>query len=140
LKKKRQPTVESERTEALAEAKRLLSEHYDCGFTIVSWEQAGETMHGEFVFGNKYAVEGLAGDSFSILFPDLEEEVPVAWRLDHASRHRRSNNCAYGRAGPCSRIDSASVVARRLKTHQQEEWQHDSHTAIAVTPRYSARD
>ena len=74
MKKRKQPTVESERTEALAEAKRLLSEHYDCGFTIVSWEQGGETMHGEFVFGNKYAVEGLAGDSFSILFPDLEEE------------------------------------------------------------------
>jgi hypothetical protein len=74
LKKKRQPTVESERTEALAEAKRILSEHYDCGLAIVSWEQGGETMHGEFVFGNKYAVEGLAGDSFSILFPDLEEE------------------------------------------------------------------
>jgi len=74
LKKRKQPTVESERTEALAEAKRLLSEHYDCGFTIVSWEQGGETMRGEFVFGNKDAVEGLAGDSFSILFPDAEEE------------------------------------------------------------------
>jgi hypothetical protein len=74
LEKKKQPTVESERAEALAEAKRILSEHYDCGLTIVSWEQGGETMHGEFVFGNKSAVEGLASDSFSILFPDTEEE------------------------------------------------------------------
>jgi len=74
LKKNKQPTVESERIEALAEAKRLLSEHYDCGLAIVSWEQAGETMHGEFVFGNKFAVEGLASDSFNILFPDEKEE------------------------------------------------------------------
>jgi len=74
MKKNKQPTVESERTEALAEAKRILSEHYDCGLAIVSWEQAGETMHGEFVFGNKYAVEGLANDSFNILFPDFEDE------------------------------------------------------------------
>jgi hypothetical protein len=59
---------------SLAEAKRILSEHYDCGLAIVSWEQAGETMHGEFVFGNKFAVEGLASDSFNILFLDEEEE------------------------------------------------------------------
>lgn len=31
-------------------------------------------MHGEFKFGNTYAVQGLAGESFGILFPDIEEE------------------------------------------------------------------
>ena len=47
---------------------------YDCGFCIVTWEQGGETMNGEFKFGNKYAIDGLVSDSFSILLPETEKE------------------------------------------------------------------
>lgn len=71
---KKKTTIETDRTNALAEARKILSEHYDCGFCIVTWEQGGETMSGEFKFGNKYAIDGLVSDSFSILFPEAEKE------------------------------------------------------------------
>jgi len=75
-KPKAKATPPPDRTEILSQVRQLLAEHFDCGVTIVSWEDNGETYHMHAKHGNEYACRSLAGDAESILWPfdDDEEE------------------------------------------------------------------
>ena len=64
------------RKEAIEKARDLLSEYFDCGLAIVSWEEEGTTYNMTLRFGNFYAVESLADQAGDILdLNDGEEEV-----------------------------------------------------------------
>jgi hypothetical protein len=69
--------MEKSREAVMVEVRKLLSEHFDAGFAIVTWEHEGETLNSELKFGNRYAIEGLLDQSSEIINPpqiDDEEE------------------------------------------------------------------
>jgi hypothetical protein len=62
------------RVEIIEEVRKMLTEHFDCGIVIVSWEEQGTTYHLQSKFGNEYAVRTLARDADEILWPTEEED------------------------------------------------------------------
>lgn len=66
--------MEKSREVVMTEVRKLLSEHFDAGFTIVTWEHGGETFRSDLKFGNCYAVEGLLDQAHDIINPDEEED------------------------------------------------------------------
>ncbi len=71
--------MEKSREVVMTEVRKLLSEHFDAGFAIVTWEHGGETFQSDLKFGNRYAVEGLLDQAHDIINPpeenDEEEEL-----------------------------------------------------------------
>jgi hypothetical protein len=71
--------MEKSREAVMVEVRKLLSEHFDAGIAIVTWEHEGDTLHSELKFGNRYAIEGLLDQSSEIINPpqidDEEEEL-----------------------------------------------------------------
>ena len=71
--------MEKSREVVMTEVRKILSEHFDAGFTIVTWEHVGETFQSDLKFGNRYAVEGLLDQAHDIINPpeegDEEEEL-----------------------------------------------------------------
>jgi hypothetical protein len=71
--------MEKSREAVMVEVRKLLSEHFDAGLAIVTWEHEGDTLHSEIKFGNRYAIEGLLDQSSEIINPpqidDEEEEL-----------------------------------------------------------------
>ena len=66
--------MEKSREVVMTEVRKLLSEHFDAGFAIVTWEHEGETLHSEIKFGNRYALEGLLAQSDDIIHPPEEDD------------------------------------------------------------------
>ncbi len=66
--------MEKNRELAMVDACKILSEHFDAGFAIVTWEHEGETLRSDLKFGNSYAVEGLLDDAREIIHPLEESE------------------------------------------------------------------
>ena len=57
-----QPEDHKGRLKALREACRILREHYDVGFIVVSHEEAGLTRYAKTEWGNRFAVVAMAQD------------------------------------------------------------------------------
>ena len=66
--------MEKSREAVMVEVRKLLSEHFDAGFTIVTWEHEGDTLHSEIKFGNRYALEGLLDQADDIIHPPEEDD------------------------------------------------------------------
>jgi hypothetical protein len=66
--------MEENREAVMVEVRKLLSEHFDAGFAIVTWEHGGETFNSDLKFGNRYAIEGLLGQSNDIINPPDDED------------------------------------------------------------------
>lgn len=71
--------MEKSREAVMVEVRKLLSEHFDAGFAIVTWEHEGETLRSDLQFGNRYALSGLLDQAHEIINPtdddDDEEEL-----------------------------------------------------------------
>jgi hypothetical protein len=63
-----------DREEAIAQVREILTDFFDAGVAIVSWEEEGETYEMHFTLGNHYACESLARKAEEILFPVKEPE------------------------------------------------------------------
>jgi hypothetical protein len=74
VSKKAKPTPPADRSTVMEQVRALLADHFDCGLSVVSWEEQGTTFHMEVKFGNHYAVRQLARDAEEILFPIEEDE------------------------------------------------------------------
>ena len=66
--------MEKSREAVMVEVRKLLSEHFDAGFAIVTWEHGGETFQSDLKFGNRYAVEGLLDQAHDIINPPEDDE------------------------------------------------------------------
>jgi hypothetical protein len=70
-----------DREAVMLQARDLLSEHFDVGFCVVSWEDQGTTYYMDFKYGNDYAARALVREADEILWPiededeDEEEEI-----------------------------------------------------------------
>ena len=62
--------------QAIAEVRKILSDHFDAGIVIVCWEEQGTTYHMETKFGNEYATQNLA-DRASEFFDEDEAVVEL---------------------------------------------------------------
>jgi hypothetical protein len=62
--------------QAITDARKLLSDNFDCGIVIVAWEEQGTTFHMETKFGNEYATQNLA-DRASEFFEEEETELEL---------------------------------------------------------------
>jgi hypothetical protein len=62
-----------DREAVMLQARDLLSEHFDVGFCVVSWEDQGTTYYMDFKYGNDYAARALVREADEILWP-LEDE------------------------------------------------------------------
>ena len=60
--------------QAITDARKILSDHFDCGIAIVAWEEQGTTYHMECKFGNEYAVQALAKQAETFFEEEIEEE------------------------------------------------------------------
>ena len=67
-----QPEDHKGRLKALQQACRILREHYDVGFIVVSHEEAGLTRYAKTEWGNRFAVVAMAQDFAD---GDLEPEA-----------------------------------------------------------------
>ena len=71
--------MEKSREAVMVEVRKLLSEHFDAGFAVVTWEHEGDTLHSEIKFGNVYACDGLLDQTNYIIHTvkddDDEEEL-----------------------------------------------------------------
>jgi hypothetical protein len=63
-----------DRNAIFEQVRQLLTEQYDCGLVVCSWEEGGETFHMFQKFGNEYAVEKLSEKTHELLFPFEEGE------------------------------------------------------------------
>jgi len=66
--------MEKSREAVMVEVRKLLSEHFDAGLAIVTWEHEGDTLHSEIKFGNRYAVEGLLDQANDIIHPPEDDD------------------------------------------------------------------
>jgi len=66
--------MEKSREAVMVEVRKLLSEHFDAGFTVVTWEHEGDTLNSEIKFGNRYAIEGLLDQAQDIIHPPEDED------------------------------------------------------------------
>jgi hypothetical protein len=66
--------MEKSREVVMAEVRKLLSEHFDAGFAIVTWEHEGETLRSDLKFGNHYALSGLLDQANDIINPPEDED------------------------------------------------------------------
>jgi hypothetical protein len=66
--------MEKSREAVMVEVRKLLSEHFDAGFTIVTWEHEGDTLHSEIKVGNRYALDGLLDQADDIIHPPEEDD------------------------------------------------------------------
>jgi hypothetical protein len=66
--------MEKSREAVMVEVRKLLSEHFDAGFTIVTWEHEGETLRSDLKFGNHYALSGLLDQAHDIINPPEDDE------------------------------------------------------------------
>lgn len=72
--KKDEKKMPVDKKDIFEQVRQLLTEQYDCGLVVCSWEEGGETFHMFQKFGNEYAVEKLSEKTHELLFPFEEEE------------------------------------------------------------------
>ena len=63
-----------DRAQAIGEARKLLSDFFDSGICVMSYEEQGVTYEMHFSIGNHYACETLARRAEEIVFPCEEED------------------------------------------------------------------
>jgi hypothetical protein len=61
--------------QAIAEVRKILSDHFDAGIAIVCWEEQGTTYHMETKFGNEYATQNLADRASEFFDEETELEL-----------------------------------------------------------------